>query len=214
MKENIYVKYIKSFLDRFLGIIGLLILSLPMLFISVAIRLESEGPIVFRQRRVGKKKDGKLTYFTIYKFRTMYADTPKNVPTHLLENAEKHVTGVGHFLRRYSLDELPQLWNIAVSHDLSIVGPRPALWNQKDLIEEREMYGANDVMPGLTGWAQVNGRDELEILEKAWYDGQYVKKIQKGRLSAFIIDLRCFFKTIRQILRSEGVKTGKHAHEE
>lgn len=205
MKENFYVRIIKPFLDRFLGILGLIFLTLPMLLISVAIRLETPGPIVFRQRRVGKKKNGQLTYFIIYKFRTMYADAPKNVPTHLLENPEKWLTGVGRILRKYSIDELPQLWNIAVTHDISIVGPRPALWNQEDLIEEREKYGANDMIPGLTGWAQINGRDELDIPEKAWYDGEYVKKMQEGSLTAAIMDIRCFFITIIRTIRSEGV---------
>ena len=209
MKENGYVRIVKPFLDRFLGIIGLVFLALPMLVISIAIRMESEGPVVFRQKRVGMKTDGHLTYFIIYKFRTMHTDAPKNIPTHLLGDPEKWLTKVGRILRKYSLDELPQLWNIAITHDLSIVGPRPALWNQDDLIQEREKYGANDIMPGLTGWAQINGRDELDIPEKAWYDGEYVKRIRAGSLSAALMDLRCFFITIFRTISSDGILEGK-----
>ena len=214
MKENGYVRIIKPLLDRFLGTLGLIILALPMLFISIAIRIESKGPIVFQQKRVGKKVDGQLTYFIIYKFRTMYADAPKDTPTHMMGDLDKWLTTVGRFLRKYSLDELPQLWNIAITHDLSFVGPRPALWNQEDLIEERDKYEANDVMPGLTGWAQINGRDELNILEKAWYDGEYVKRMHEGSLSAAVMDIRCFFITIFKTISSEGVLEGKNDRDE
>ena len=172
--------------------------------ISLLILADDPGPVLFRQRRVGKKKSGVLTYFDILKFRTMRTDTPHDVPTHKLPDPEQWITRVGRFLRRTSLDELPQLWNIAITHDISIVGPRPALWNQDDLITAREKEGANDVMPGLTGWAQINGRDELSIEEKARYDGEYVKKL------SFLFDVRCFFGTIIPVLRASGFKEGKN----
>ena len=204
MMNAFYRKIGKSLLDRILGLIGLAVLSPFYLLISLAILADDPGPVLFRQRRVGKKKNGALTYFNILKFRTMRTDTPHDVPTHLLANPEQWITRVGRFLRRTSLDELPQIWNIAVTHDISIVGPRPALWNQDDLIAEREKYGANDVMPGLTGWAQINGRDELSIQEKARFDGEYAAKL------SFLFDIRCFFGTILPVLRASGIKEGKH----
>ena len=195
-------KYFKRFLDIVLSAAGLLVLSPILLIIAVAIKMDSKGPVLFKQRRVGRKKNGELTYFYILKFRTMKQSTPHDIPTHMLENPEQWITRVGKFLRKTSLDELPQLWNIAITHDISIIGPRPALWNQDDLVAEREKYGANDVMPGLTGWAQINGRDELEIVDKAKLDGEYVQK------QSFAFDVKCFFGTITSVLRHDGVAEG------
>ena len=163
----------------------------------IAIKLDSKGPILFRQKRVGKGK----SHFYILKFRTMRVDTPKDMPTHLLQNPQQYITKVGRFLRKTSLDELPQIVNI-FKGDMSVVGPRPALWNQYDLIEERDKYGANDIRPGLTGWAQINGRDELEIPVKAALDGEYVRRM------GLLMDARCFFGTFISVLRGDGVVEG------
>ena len=198
-----YVRFGKNILDRLLGFLGLICLSWLYLLIAVAIRIDDPGPVLFKQKRVGKRKNGELSYFNILKFRTMRTDTPRDMPTHLLDHPDQWITRVGKFLRRTSLDELPQIWNIAVTHDLSIIGPRPALWNQYDLIAERDKYGANDVMPGLTGWAQINGRDELPIEEKARLDGEYVQNI------SFTFDCKCFFKTILSVIREDGIVEGK-----
>lgn len=203
MLNRFYRNIVKTLLDRIIGLLGLIVLFPLFLLIYVAIKIDDPGPALFDQRRVGKKKNGELTYFNIYKFRTMKTNAPANVPTHLLANPEQWTTRLGKFLRRTSLDELPQIWNIAITHDISIVGPRPALWNQDDLIAEREKVGANDVMPGLTGWAQINGRDELSIEEKARFDGEYAKNL------SFLFDLRCFFGTILPVLRASGFKEGK-----
>ena len=192
-----YLKYGKRIIDFILAFIAFIAFSWLFLFIAVAIKVTSKGPIFFRQRRVGCS--GKQFY--ILKFRTMRMDTPKDVPTHLLQDPEQYITRVGKFLRKTSLDELPQLINILYGQ-MAIVGPRPALWNQKDLLQEREKYGANDIRPGLTGWAQVNGRDELPIVEKARLDGIYVKKM------GFFFDLRCILKTVQCVLEHEGVKEG------
>jgi O-antigen biosynthesis protein WbqP len=192
-----YQKYYKRFLDILLSLAGILLLGWLLALLCIAIKLDSPGPILFRQKRVGKDK----THFYILKFRTMRIDTPKDMPTHLLANPEQYITKVGRFLRRTSLDELPQLLNI-LRGDMSIIGPRPALWNQFDLIAERDKYGANNLRPGLTGWAQINGRDELEIDVKARLDGEYVQKISFG------FDLKCFFGTITAVLRSDGVVEG------
>ena len=188
---------IKRAIDVLLSGIGILVLSPILLILCVAIKLDSPGPILFTQKRVGIHK----SYFQIYKFRTMRTDTPKDMPTHMLSNPEQYITRTGSFLRRTSLDELPQIFNI-FKGDMSIVGPRPALWNQYDLIAERDKYGANDVLPGLTGWAQINGRDELEIPVKAKLDGEYVKKY------GLTMDLRCFFGTFVSVLRQDGVVEG------
>lgn len=188
---------IKRVIDVLLSGIGILVLSPILLLLCIAIKLDSPGPILFTQKRVGIHK----SYFQIYKFRTMRTDTPKDMPTHMLSNPEQYITRTGKFLRRTSLDELPQIFNI-FKGDMSIVGPRPALWNQYDLIAERDKYGANDVLPGLTGWAQINGRDELEIPVKAKLDGDYVKKYGLG------MDLRCFFGTFVSVLRQDGVVEG------
>ncbi|MBR5805502.1 MAG: sugar transferase [Oscillospiraceae bacterium] len=191
-------KYFKRFLDIVLSAAGLLVLSPILLIIAVAIKMDSKGPVLFKQKRVAKGKE----HFQILKFRTMYADVPKDVPTHLLADPESKITKIGRFLRKSSLDELPQIWNILVG-EMSIIGPRPALWNQFDLIAERDKYGANDVRPGLTGLAQVMGRDELPIEVKAKYDGDYAQNV------TFANDVKIFFKTITSVLGAKGVKEGK-----
>lgn len=190
-------RYIKRIIDILLSGLAIIILSPLLLILCIAIKLDSPGPIFFTQKRVGIHK----TYFQIYKFRTMRTDTPKDMPTHMLANPEQYITKTGRFLRKTSLDELPQILNI-FKGDMSIVGPRPALWNQDDLVAERDKYGANDVTPGLTGWAQINGRDELEIPVKAKLDGEYVKKY------GFTMDVRCFFGTFLSVLRQDGVVEG------
>ena len=189
---------IKRFLDIFLSLCAIIILSPVLIVIAVLIKIDSKGPVLFKQKRIGKNK----THFQILKFRTMYADVPKDVPTHLLANPDSKITKIGRFLRKSSLDELPQIFNI-FKGEMSIIGPRPALWNQFDLIEERDKYNANDVRPGLTGLAQVMGRDELPIDIKAKYDGEYVKNI------TFISDIKIFFKTIFSVISSDGIKEGK-----
>lgn len=188
---------IKRVIDFILSLTAIIILFPVLLILVIAIKAESRGPIFFKQKRMGIHK----SHFMIYKFRTMRIDTPKDVPTHLLKNPDQYITKAGHFLRKTSLDELPQLINI-VKGDMAIVGPRPALWNQYDLIAERDKYHANDILPGLTGWAQINGRDELEIPVKAKLDGEYVKKM------SFLFDLRCLFGTVFSVLRSDGVVEG------
>lgn len=188
---------VKKIIDRVLAFIGLIVLSPLFLVLIVAIKLDSPGPIFFRQKRVGIHK----THFEILKFRTMRTDTPKDMPTHMLKNPDQYITKVGRFLRKTSLDELPQIINI-LKGDMAIVGPRPALWNQYDLIEERDKYGANDILPGLTGWAQINGRDELEIPVKAKLDGDYVAKMSFG------MDLRCILGTVVSVARQDGVVEG------
>lgn len=187
----------KRIVDFLLSLIGLLVLSPVFLILAIAIKAESKGPVFFKQKRVGIHKK----HFMILKFRTMRTDTPKDMPTHLLKNPEQYITKTGKFLRKTSLDELPQLINI-LKGDMAVVGPRPALYNQYDLIEERDKYGANDIRPGLTGWAQINGRDELEIPVKARLDGEYKEKM------GFLMDLRCFFGTFLSVLKSEGVVEG------
>ncbi len=188
---------VKRFADIILSSVGIIILSPLFLVLVILIKLDSPGPIFFKQRRVGINK----TYFNIIKFRTMRIDTPKDIPTHLLKNPEQYITRVGRFLRRTSLDELPQLWNILVGN-MSIVGPRPALWNQFDLIAERDKYGANDVPVGLTGYAQINGRDELPIEIKARLDGEYVQKM------SLLLDAKCFFITVLRVIMRNGVIEG------
>lgn len=190
-------KYLKRPLDFLISLIALIILSPLFLLIAIWIKINSKGPVFFRQKRVGKNKE----LFEIYKFRSMRTDTPSDMPTHLLNDPDAFITSSGEFLRKTSLDELPQLINI-IKGDMAIIGPRPALWNQYDLIEERDKYKANDVRPGLTGWAQINGRDELEIPVKAKLDGDYVQNI------SFFFDLKCFFGTISSVLRSDGVVEG------
>ena len=192
-----YRTFFKRLLDIILSGCAIVILSPLLLVIAIAIKIDDPGPVLFRQKRVGIHK----THFSIMKFRTMKMDTPKDTPTHLLENPEQYITKVGKFLRKSSLDELPQIFQIFTGK-MSIICPRHALWNQYDLIAERDKYGANDILPGLTGWAQINGRDELEIPVKAKLDGEYVEKLGFG------MDVKCFFGTITSVLKHDGVVEG------
>ena len=192
-----YRNCVKRGLAIMLSLVGILTLGWLLILLSIAIKLDSPGPVLFRQKRVGLNK----SHFYILKFRTMRIDTPRDMPTHLLVNPEQYITRVGRFLRKTSLDELPQLFNILAGH-MAIVGPRPALWNQFDLIAERDKYGANDIRPGLTGWAQINGRDELEIDVKARYDGEYVERM------SLAFDIRCILGTVTAVLRRDGVVEG------
>lgn len=192
-----YQKFGKRFLDIVLSACGILVLTPVFALLAIAIKADDPGPVFFRQKRIGIHKK----HFQIMKFRTMRMDAPRDVPTHLLENPEACITRVGRILRKTSLDELPQIFQIFTG-EMSIIGPRPALWNQFDLIEERDKYGANDVRPGLTGWAQINGRDELPIAVKAQLDGEYVRKM------SFLFDCKCFFGTIVSVLKSDGVVEG------
>lgn len=190
-------KYIKRILDFSISLVALLLLLPIFLIIAIWIKINSKGPVFFKQKRVGRNRE----LFEIFKFRSMRIDTPADLPTHLLNDPEVFITSSGNFLRKTSLDELPQLINI-VKGEMAIIGPRPALWNQYDLIEERDKYGANDVRPGLSGWAQINGRDELEIPVKAKLDGDYVKNM------SLLFDIKCLFGTISSVIRSEGVVEG------
>ena len=193
-----YQRFFKRLLDASISFVALVLLSPVLLVLALCIKITSPGPVLFCQKRVGKGK----TYFQIYKFRSMRTDTPKDMPTHLLENPQAVITPIGRFLRKTSLDELPQLLNI-LKGEMSIVGPRPALWNQDDLIAQRDLYGANDCVPGLTGYAQIHGRDELPIEQKAKLDGYYAQHL------SFALDVKIFFKTIYSVLRHEGVVEGK-----
>lgn len=192
-----YIKFFKRFIDILLSGIGLIVLAIPMLIVAIIIKCEDPGPAIFKQKRVGIHKK----HFNLYKFRSMKMDTPHDMPTHMLSNPQQYILKVGGFIRKTSIDELPQLWNI-FKGDMSIIGPRPALWNQDDLVAERDKYGANDVKPGLTGWAQINGRDELEIPVKAKLDGEYVDKMSFG------MDVKCFFGTIKSVIKHDGVVEG------
>lgn len=191
-----YQKGMKRLLDIVLSLMGIVVLAIPMLIVAVVIKVDDPGPALFRQKRVGKDK--KL--FQLYKFRSMKVSTP-DVPTHLLDNPQQYISKVGSFIRKTSIDELPQLFNI-LRGDMSIIGPRPALWSQTDLIEERDRYGANSVRPGLSGWAQINGRDELPIDVKARLDVEYVQRM------SFAFDVKCFIGTITAVLKREGVVEG------
>ena len=192
-----YKSFFKPLIDVVLSLVGCVVLLLFCLLIAILIKLDSKGPVLFRQKRIGKGK----REFYILKFRTMRTDTPSDMPTHLLDNPEAYITRIGKFLRKTSLDELPQIFNI-LKGDMSIIGPRPALWNQYDLIAERDKYGANDIKPGLTGYAQINGRDELPIDVKAKLDGEYVQRM------SFWFDVKMFFGTIVSVLKSDGVVEG------
>lgn len=196
MKNKKYLER-KRYIDTFLSLLALILLSPVFLLIIAAIKIDSPGPVLFKQKRVGLHK----RHFNILKFRTMRTDTPKDMPTHMLADPEQYITKVGKFLRKTSLDELPQIINI-LKGEMAIIGPRPALWNQYDLIEERDKYHANDVLPGLTGWAQIHGRDELEIPVKAELDGYYVEHM------GVALDVKCFFGTIISVLKSDGVVEG------
>ena len=192
-----YQRGFKRILDFLTALLCLIVLAVPMLLIALAVKLDSPGPVLFWQKRIGIRK----TTYMMPKFRSMYTTAPAEMATHLLDDPERWITPVGRVLRRYSLDELPQFISI-LKGDMSFIGPRPALWNQFDLIEERDKYGANDVIPGLSGWAQINGRDELPIPVKAAYDGEYARNV------SFAFDLKCFFGTIKKVLLHEGVVEG------
>ena len=198
-----YKHVFKRLIDVTLSLIGMVVLALPMLIVAVIIKLDSPGPVFFKQKRIGIHKQT----FTILKYRSMPVSAPHDTPTHQLQNAEAMLSRWQKFIRRASIDELPQLYCIFAG-TMSIIGPRPALWNQYDLIAERDQYGANDVKPGLTGWAQINGRDELEIHVKAKLDGEYVAALNTGRGKGFAMDCRCFFGTISKVLRHDGVVEG------
>lgn len=191
-----YERFVKRLLDLLLSGLAGIILLIPMLIIAALIKMDDPGPAIFKQKRVGKGK----TFFWMYKFRSMKMNTP-DIPTHLLEHPEQYITRIGATLRKFSLDELPQLYNV-FRGEISLIGPRPALWNQDDLIAERDKYGANDIRPGLSGWAQINGRDELSIDEKARFDGEYVERL------SFLFDCRCLFGTIAKVFKMEGVVEG------
>lgn len=194
----IYKVCIKRFLDFTIALIGILLLLPFFLLLSVLIKVDSKGTILFKQKRVGKNKK----HFYILKFRTMRGDTPSNMPTHLLQDPDSYITRFGKLLRKTSLDELPQILNI-LKGEMSIVGPRPALWNQFDLIKERDKYYVNDVQPGLTGWAQINGRDEIPIVEKARLDGEYLRKM------GFFFDVKICLNTVSSVLKRDGIREGK-----
>ena len=196
-----YKKFGKRLIDVILSACGIIVLAPLWLILAIAIKMDDPGPVFFRQKRIAQDENGEKRFFQIYKYRSMKMCTPKDTPTHLLENPEQYITKVGGFLRKTSLDELPQIFQIFTG-DMSIIGPRPALWNQYDLIEERDKYGANDVRPGLTGWAQINGRDELPIDVKARFDGEYVENM------SFLFDCKCFFGTIVSVLKHDGVVEG------
>ena len=198
MRRNVYRFFVKRLLDILLSTIGIVVLFPVYILLAVAIKIDSPGPVFFKQTRIGIHK----SHFVIIKFRTMKITAPKETPTHLLENPESYVTNIGKFMRKTSLDELPQIFQI-FSGKMSVIGLRPALWNQYDLIAERDIYDANDVRPGLTGWAQINGRDELAIGEKAKLDGEYVKRM------SLIFDARCFLTTIRRVTERDGIAEGK-----
>lgn len=203
-----YKNVVKRIIDIVLSFVGLVALIPVFVIVAAAIYIDDPGPVVFKQKRVGKDK--KL--FMLHKFRSMKMNTP-DVPTHLLENPEQYITGIGRIIRKTSIDELPQIYDIFVGN-MSIIGPRPALWNQDDLIAERDKYNANDIRPGLTGLAQINGRDELPIAVKAKYDGEYTERLNKGGLSAFFADCGCFLGTITKVLKHEGVVEGMGAEVE
>lgn len=202
-RKTFYETYIKRVGDVIFSLLGIVLLSPLCVLVSIVIFFSDPGSVIFSQKRVGENK----TYFRLHKFRSMKLSTPHDVPTHQLENPKQYLLRIGGFLRKSSIDEIPQLFDI-IRGKMSIIGPRPALWNQDDLIAERDQYGANDVKPGLTGWAQINGRDELEIPVKAKLDGEYVRQLKKSSISGFLMDCRCFFGTIKAVLYHEGVVEG------
>lgn len=202
-QQDIYERKMKPALDKILSFFGLVVLSPLYGLIALAVYIDDPGPVFFTQKRVGKDKH----FFYLHKYRSMRMSAPHDIPTHQLSDPEKYITRVGHVLRMTSLDELPQIWDIFCGK-MSIIGPRPALWNQRDLIEERERYGANAVIPGLTGLAQIKGRDELAIPVKAKYDGEYVRHLKQGGLKALLFDVRCFIGTLISVLRHDGVVEG------
>lgn len=198
-----YRHFFKRLIDIVLSFIGIVVLALPMIVFAFIIKAEDPGPVFFRQKRIGIHK----TQFSLLKFRSMKMSTPHDMPTHMLENPEQYILKCGRWMRKMSIDELPQLFNIFTGK-MSIIGPRPALWNQDDLIAERDKYGANDIKPGLTGWAQINGRDELEIPIKAKLDGEYAAALNAGHGKGLIMDCKCFFGTIKSVLHHDGVVEG------
>lgn len=202
-----YKHFVKRFIDIILSVIAIAVCLIPMLIIAIIIKIDDPGPVLFKQKRMGKNKNGEVTYFFIWKYRGMKMSTPNDVPTHLLENPDQYITRVGRFIRKTSIDELPQIFQVFTGK-LSCIGPRPGLWNQVDLWKEREKYGANDVKPGITGWAQINGRDELEIYDKAKYDGEYVSALNAGHFKGFFMDIKCFLGTILSVLKADGVVEG------
>lgn len=202
-KPGIYDHIVKRLIDIVLSLLGIIVLSPIYLGFAIAIKIDDPGPVLFTQKRIGRNKQ----FFKLHKFRSMKMSTPHDTPTHMLENPEQYITKVGGFARRHSIDELPQIWDILVGN-MSIIGPRPALWNQDVLTSERDKWGANDIRPGLTGWAQINGRDELEIPEKAKFDGEYSDKLKAGGFSAFAFDCKCFIGTIFSVAKSDGVVEG------
>lgn len=197
----VYEKVFKRVIDIILSVCGIVVLIPAWIVLSLAIVIDDPGPIFFKQKRIAQDKNGEQRFFMIYKFRSMKMSAPKDQPTHMLDNPEQYITRVGSFLRKTSLDELPQIFNILFGQ-MSIIGPRPALWNQTDLYDERARYGANARKPGLTGWAQINGRDELPIDVKARLDGEYARNV------SFRFDVKCFFGTIASVLRHDGVVEG------
>ncbi len=198
-----YNRFLKRLIDFILALGGIIVLAIPMLILAIVVKCDSKGPVFFMQKRVGLHKET----FMMPKFRSMYTETPAEMPTHMLNDPARWITKSGVVLRKTSLDELPQLFSI-LKGDMAVIGPRPALWNQDDLIAEREKYGANDIRPGLTGWAQINGRDELEIADKAALDGEYAQCLASGGFKAFAMDCRCFLGTIASVLKHEGVVEG------
>lgn len=202
-KPGVYDKYFKRAIDVVLSFGGLVVLSPVYAAIALAIKIDDPGPVLFTQKRMGQNKE----YFKLHKFRSMKMCTPHDVPTHMLENPEQYITRVGKFLRAHSLDELPQIWDIFIGN-MSVIGPRPGLWNQDILTAERDKYGANDIKPGLTGWAQINGRDELEIEDKARLDGVYTAELMKGGRRAVKMDLKCFFGSLHVFGKDDSVVEG------
>ncbi len=198
-----YNRFLKRLIDFILALGGIIVLAIPMIIIAIVVKCDSKGPVFFMQKRVGLRKKT----FMMPKFRSMYTETPAELPTHMLNDPARWITKSGAVLRKTSLDELPQLFSI-LKGDMAVIGPRPALWNQDDLIAERDKYGANDIRPGLTGWAQINGRDELEIADKAALDGEYAQCLASGGFKAFAMDCRCFLGTIASVLKHEGVVEG------
>jgi len=197
-----YKKYVKRSIDIILSFVGIMVLFIPMLIIAIMIKIDSKGPVLFKQKRVGLHKKE----FKILKFRSMPVTVPKDMPTHLFK-AEDSLSKFQKLIRKLSIDELPQIYCIFIG-TMTIIGPRPALFNQEDLLLERDKYGANDIKPGLTGWAQINGRDELPIDLKASLDGEYAKILNEGGIKAFLMDIKCFFGTILKVLKSDGVVEG------
>lgn len=200
---SFYEKYLKRGLDVILSFGGLVVLSPIFLAIAIAIKIEDPGPVLFTQKRLGQNKQ----YFKLHKFRSMKMNTPHDVPTHMLDNPDQYITKTGKFIRSHSLDELPQIWDIFIGN-MSVVGPRPGLWNQDYLTAERDKYGANDIKPGLTGLAQINGRDTIEIPDKAKLDGVYTQAIKKSSLSGLLMDIKIFIGSIASVLRNDGIIEG------